>query len=144
MPRKKSRVPNSSSPYLQMLRFKEHSDRGLPDDEIARLENRTKGHVQNLLRVARNLAPEFMEDFRTNLIRSPEAIKLAGHPMKVQRRLRAEGESKPHVPTHEFLRSILKACADSSMPGEWKLGARAALRCALGEASIAEILRAPR
>jgi hypothetical protein len=144
MPRKRTRNPYTKDPFKLMLRFKDLRSQGVPDADIARMENRTIQHVQNLLRVSYNLEPSLMELFRLKKLSSQKAMKLAKYTHDEQRQLHATGGDRPRGPTVESLKAILAACRSSQMPADWIAGAIAALRCALEENAIPGVWPKPK
>ena len=108
--------------------------------EIAEHLGLSKNHVNNLLRVRRNLVVKLWKKFEQGKMPTDTAFKLARIKDKSEQlRLYAAGYADAGQIRRSKVKDLLRACIQSDRSDEWKQGASDALECLIGKKRIAGI-----
>jgi plasmid maintenance system antidote protein VapI len=114
--------------------------KGMTGTEIADHLGLSKPHVNNLLRVRRDLALELWEKFAKGKLPTDAAFKLARVKDKQEQvRLYEAGYADAGQVRMSKVQALRRACMESDRSDEWKRGARDALDCLLRNKPIAGI-----
>jgi predicted transcriptional regulator len=129
-----------TSPAELAEKCAELSRRRMSGMQIAEHLGLSKNHVNNLLRVKRDLVGELWNEFEKGRLSTDWAFKLARvKDTKEQLRRYAAGNAEVGQIRKSKVHDLLRACENSKRSDEWKQGASDALECLLGKKRMAGI-----